>query len=343
MSSMNLKNLKKDKKTVLLVGGGGYIGLVISKQLSKNGMSVIILDNLIYKHYLGIHSVFHDSNISFINSDIRSRLNDDFFNENNISDVVILAGLVGDPITKKYPDLSSSINSFGIQNLISDLNGKNLDKVIFISTCSNYGMIKEGEKADEKFPLTPLSLYAKHKVASEEFLLKNSNNWDFSFSILRFATAFGVSPRMRFDLSVNEFVYEAFVNKKLEIYDPDTWRPYCHVLDFSHLIELTLLAPNKLTDGEIFNAGGDSNNHTKRDLVEMIGSVIPNLDVNYDAGGSDPRNYIVDFTKVKNRLGFEPLVSVEEGIKEIITYLEKGIFLYYKENKNFYGNFLIEE
>lgn len=346
MSNQNFNkdlNANQSDKVVLLVGGAGYIGLVIAKQLSKKGMKVIILDNIIYKHHLGLHSVFYDTNITYFNRDIRNALEDNFIESNSITDVVILAGLVGDPITKKYPDLSSEINNSAIQNLIMSLKTANLNKLIFISTCSNYGLIEEGSKADEDFPLNPLSLYAKDKVSNENFLHENADSFSFSYSILRFATAFGVAPRMRFDLSVNEFVYDAYTTKKLEIYDADTWRPYCHVIDFANLIELVLKAPRELTHKEVFNAGGDANNYTKRDLVEMIRSYIPELEVNYVIGGNDPRNYIVDFSKVKNTLEFEPSVNVNDGIKEIIDLLDKGIFLDYIDNKNFYGNFLIEE
>lgn len=343
ISNNNDYHTDDSNKVVLLVGGAGYIGLVIAKQLSERGMKVVILDNIIYKHHLGLHSIFHNPNITFFNRDIRNELEDGFIESNHITDVVILAGLVGDPITKKYPELSNQINNTAIQKLILGLKNTNLNKLIFISTCSNYGLIEDGAKADENFELTPLSLYAKDKVSNEEFLQNNADSFNFSFSILRFATAFGVAPRMRFDLSVNEFVYDAFTTKKLEIYDADTWRPYCHVLDFANLIELTLKAPVEITDREVFNAGGDYNNHTKRDLVEMIRGQIPDLDVNYVVGGNDPRNYIVDFSKVKNILNFEPTVRVNEGVKEIIEYLNKGIFIDYKFNKNFYGNYLIEE
>lgn len=328
---------------ILLVGGAGYIGLVIAKQLSERGMQVVILDNIIYKHHLGLHSIFYNPDITFFNKDIRNDLEENFIERNGITDVIILAGLVGDPITKKYPELSNQINNTAIQKLILNFQNANLNKLIFISTCSNYGLIEEGKRADENFTLTPLSLYAKDKVSNEEFLQENSDKFNFSYSILRFATAFGVAPRMRFDLSVNEFVYDAFTKKKLEIYDADTWRPYCHVIDFANLIEKTLKAPVEVTDKEIFNAGGDDNNHTKRDLAEMIKNYIPDLDISYVVGGNDPRNYIVDFSKVKNKLNFTPTVTVNSGIKEIIEYLEKGIFLDYAHNKNFYGNYLIEE
>ncbi len=333
----------KDDKVILLLGGAGYIGLVIAKQLAKRGMTIVILDNLIYEHQLGLHSTFYESNITFINHDIRKGINKDLITENGITDVIVLAGLVGDPITKKYPELSKEINNHALQNVFDDLAGCNLSKLVFISTCSNYGLIQDGEKANEEFTLSPLSLYAEDKVNNENYLKENSDKYDYSYTILRFATAFGVSPRMRFDLSVNEFVYDAFTKKSLEIYDPDTWRPYCHVIDFANLIQKVITSSKEITDREIFNAGGDENNYTKRNIVDLIKKQLPELNVNYVTGGNDPRNYIVDFSKVKNKLEFIPSLSVEDGIKEIIEYLNKGVFLDYKSNKNFYGNYLIEE
>ncbi len=331
------------EKKILLLGGAGYIGLVIAKKLAKRGMSIVIMDNLIYEHQLGLHSIFYESNITFINHDIRKGINKDLIKENGITDVIVLAGLVGDPITKKYPEISKEINNHALQNVFDDLVGCHLNRLVFISTCSNYGLIQDGEKANEEFKLSPLSLYAEDKVNNENYLKENANRYDYSYTILRFATAFGVSPRMRFDLSVNEFVYEAYTKNSLEIYDPDTWRPYCHVIDFANLIEKVLKSSIDNTDGEIFNAGGDENNFTKRNLVDLIKKHIPKLNVNYVTGGNDPRNYIVDFSKVRNKLEFVPSVSVEDGIKEIIEYLNKGVFLDYESNKNFYGNYLIEE
>ena len=125
-----------------------------------------------------------------------------------ISDVVILAGLVGDPITKQYPESSHQINDIGIQNVLRACNGKNLSNVIFVSTCSNYGLQEDGILANEDTELKPLSLYASSKVANEKLVLSLRDRVDFRATILRFATAFGLSPRMRFDLTVNQFTRE---------------------------------------------------------------------------------------------------------------------------------------
>lgn len=328
-------------RKVLLVGGGGYIGLCIADSLATSDIDVLILDNFIYGHAKSIYSSLLNKNIHFYHHDLRESLPSNFFNKNDITDVVILSGLVGDPITKKYPNMSHEINNSAIQNFLHQANGNNLNKVIFISTCSNYGLIKDGEKADENFLLNPLSLYAEDKVHNEKFILENSEPFDFSATILRFATAFGAAPRMRFDLTVNEFTYDAYKRKSLEVYDADTWRPYCHVRDFARLIYRVLFMDIEKTHYQIFNAGGDANNLTKRNIVEIIQKYIPELNVKYVEGGNDPRNYIVDFSKVKKILYFEPAWTVEDGIKELIGFLENNLYCDVEDDKNFYGNYNI--
>jgi nucleoside-diphosphate-sugar epimerase len=331
------------KRKVLLVGGAGYIGISIAQSLADNNIDVLIMDNFIYGHMKSIYTVLLSDRIQYVQHDIRSNLDKNFFSDYQVTDIVILAGLVGDPITKKYPNLSAEINNRGVQNFINQANGNNINKLIFISTCSNYGLIKDGEKADENFPLNPLSLYAEDKVNNEQYLTSHRDEFDFSPTILRFATAFGASPRMRFDLTVNEFIYDAFTKKHLEVYDPDTWRPYCHVRDFSKLIMRVLSMEIQKTNFETFNAGGNNNNLTKRHIVEIIAKYIPDLKVDYVVGGSDPRNYVVDFSKVKNKLHFEPTWSVDDGVKELIYFLENGLYLDFPEDRNFYGNYYIED
>ena len=129
--------------------------------------------------------------------------------------------------------------------------------MIFISTCSNYGIIEEGSLADEDFELKPLSLYAKSKVSAERFLLAQAGNVDYAATVLRFATAFGLAPRMRFDLTVNEFVKDLYEKGEILVYDADTWRPYCHVNDFARLVRVVLEAPSDAINFEVFNAGGE--------------------------------------------------------------------------------------
>jgi nucleoside-diphosphate-sugar epimerase len=254
----------------------------------------------------------------------------------------MLAGLVGDPITKSYPDASDRINLEGMKGLVDQLAGRGLDRVIFVSTCSNYGLIPEGQVADETFEVHPLSRYATAKVALEEHILECAPRVDYRPVILRFATAFGLSPRMRFDLTVSEFCRELYLGRELVVYDAATWRPYCHIRDFAEVMRRVLEAPPELVSGEVFNAGGDANNATKAMIVDEVRKLLPEGRVTFQEHGSDPRNYRVSFAKVRERLGFEPSVSIADGVAELLGALRQGVFDEVDANRNFYGNYEIE-
>ena len=327
-------------KTILIVGGAGYVGTVLTSYLLKKGYKVIVLDNFVYKNQFAIQPYAGDPGFTFIAGDL-SNVADLEKASKGVTDVVLLAGLVGDPITKKYPDESGLINEVGVSRCIEYFNGKNLDKLIFVSTCSNYGLIKENELADENFELNPLSLYAKAKVRAEQLLLSLKGKVDYTGVILRFATAFGLSPRMRFDLSVSEFTRDLFYGKELLVYDEHTWRPYCHVRDFSRLIEMVLTADKDKVGFEVFNAGGDVNNFTKKMIVEEILKNVKDGKVTYGKNGSDPRNYRVSFAKVKKVLGFEPAYTVSDGIKELVHAFEAGFYNDALIDQNRYGNYEI--
>ena len=159
-------------------------------------------------------------------------------------------------------------------------------------------------KLANEIELKPLSLYAEAKVEIEKYILENHNNKS-TISTIWFATAFGLSTRMRFDLTINEFTRYLALGKSLDVYDADTWRPYCHVIDFARLIEIVLNSDSKLVKNQVFNSGGDINNFTKRGIVNKIIYQIHGSKVNYVLKGSDPRNYRVSFQKVKSILNFE--------------------------------------
>ena len=202
-------------------------------------------------------------------------------------------------------------------------------------------MIEKNNKADEKFKLNPISLYAKSKVNAEKYILSLKGKTLMQPTILRFATAFGLSPRMRFDLTVSEFTRDLAIGKELLVYDAHTWRPYCHVLDFARLIQIVLEAPKEKVSWEVFNAGGEINNATKKMIVDSILKKVPNGKVKYQDHGSDPRNYRVNFNKVKNVLEFEPKYTIEYGISELIFALKEHIFDNVDKNRNFFGNYEI--
>ena len=327
-------------KNVLLIGGAGYVGTVITSHFLKLGYNVTVLDNFVYDNQSSIAAFIGDPNYSYHFGDFGDVKALEKVSE-GIDHVVILGGLVGDPITKKYPEASKAINEDGVRTCIDFFDNKNIGKLVMISTCSNYGLIKENELADEEFELNPLSLYANAKVAAEKYLLSKKGKVNYSGVVLRFATAFGLSPRMRFDLSVSEFARDLFFGEELLVFDEHTWRPYCHVRDFARLIDLVLNAETDKVDFQVFNAGGEVNNFTKKMIVDTIASYIPAAKIKYGANGSDPRNYKVSFQKVKNTLGFEPQFTVKDGIEELLTAFETGLFKDSLSNKNKYGNYEI--
>ena len=318
---------------VCVIGGAGYIGNILCNDLCRFS-NVLNIDNQIY--FKGYTKFIDHINYSEINKDFRENLNfNDYFKQ--IDAIVILGGLVGDPITKKYPDESISINEDAILNVISKSIEFKIPKIIFVSTCSNYGKLPSNLVADENTPLAPLSLYAKSKVKIEKFLMQSFSS-STCITILRFATAFGMSPRMRYDLTVNQFVREAYYKKYIEIYDGDTYRPYCHVKDFSKIIQKIII--NKDTErfkNQIFNVGRDDNNCSKKELVHKIAKQIPNFEYKFVENSSDQRNYIVNFSKIKDQLLFKPKFSIDDGIYEILKSLKNGLHPF--SDRERYGNY----
>jgi nucleoside-diphosphate-sugar epimerase len=327
-------------KSVLLIGGAGYVGTVITSHFLKIGYKVRVLDNFVYDNQSAIESYLGDENYEFIFGDL-GNVQDLEKASKGVQYVVILGGLVGDPITKKFPEASGKINEVGVTTCIDFFDNKNIENLILISTCSNYGLIGENELADENFELNPLSLYAKAKVAAELHLMSKKGKVNYTGTVLRFATAFGLSPRMRFDLSVSEFVRDLYFGEELLVFDEHTWRPYCHIRDFARLIDLVIHADKAKVNFEVFNAGGEVNNFTKKMIVDTIASFIPEANIKFGANGSDPRNYKVSFQKVKNTLGFEPQYSVKQGIEELINAFKIGVYGDSMTNKNKYGNYEI--
>ena len=328
------------KRQVLLIGGSGYIGTTVTTELLKAGYGVRNLDCHVYGNGLAaLTSVTHPDYEffygDFCDTDVLEKALE------GITDVIFLAGLVGDPITKKFPEASAAINDRGVKGAIDFLNGKNLTQVLFISTCSNYGLIKDGELADEEFELNPLSSYASDKVTGEKHLLSQKGVTDYDGTVLRFATAFGMSSRMRFDLTVNEFTRDLYLGKELLVFDAETWRPYCHVKDFAKLIRRVLELDTGRSSFEVFNAGGESNNATKQMIVDKIVDRIPTANVTYQGKGSDPRNYRVNFQKVQKKLLFKPSQSLDNGIDEIISALQQGYFQEEQTDFGQLGNFQI--
>lgn len=329
-------------KKIIILGGSGYVGSAIISFFLNKKIKVINLDNLIYDQK-NKFSFSKDKNYQFIKCDMRDKnLDSNIFKD--VDTVVILGSLVGDPISNKYKKTTKSINISATKKFIEKSLKLDVKKLIFVSTCSNYGLIANNVPAKENYKLNPLSPYAKSKVDIENFLIKKkSKKIVTKIFILRFATAFGFSERMRFDLTVNEFIKTIMQRKKLLIYDENTWRPYCHVKDFARLIYIIFNSMKK-TKFEILNVGENNNNATKLTILKKILKYLPYKNIEFKKIGKDKRNYIVNFDKVKKKYNFNCSMNIEKGIKEIIANIKKDK-KYFLDDKNKYkfGNYLIRK
>jgi len=326
---------------VLVVGGAGYVGNVLTRRLLGAGYRVRVLDRLIFDHGTALAGIFELEGFSYVSGDIRSAEHLDR-SLDGITDVVLLAGLVGDPICRKYTPLANEVNDAGCRGVFDALEGRGIDRFVFTSTCSNYGLRDSDEPATEESDLAPVSLYAEHKVKVERHVLERLPEIDFTPALLRIATAYGQSQRMRFDLTISEFTLTLASGRELIVYDADTWRPYCHVADISKAIMTVLDAPADKVRGEVFNVGHSDENYTKRMVVD---AVLEALDgdgtVRYDEGGSDPRNYRVSFEKIKTALGFEPDHRVPESVASLIGAVRAGVYADVDARPGFYTNHTI--
>ncbi len=298
--------IKKSK--VLITGGSGYLGSVITEKLLNKGYSVTILDNLMYNQTSSI--IFsHNPNFEFIYGDVRNKellknLVFDF-------DVIIpLAAIVGFPACDRDKELATAINYEHVR-FICELVGDTKIKVVYPNTNSGYG-IGENGKCTEKSPLNPISHYGVTKVKAESEVLKIGG------ISVRLATVFGTSPRMRMDLLVNEFVYKALTDKYITIFEKNFVRNYIHIRDVANVF-LFMIEDYETHTGEVFNVGLSDANLSKQQLVEKIQEYISDFAVTYSDYFEDPdkRDYIVSNQKIEDA-GWEPEYSLDDGIEELI-------------------------
>ena len=308
-----------------MIGGAGYIGSVLAGRLLDGGYCVRVLDALLYDNAAAVSRLTTRAGFTFQRGDFccESDLNQSM---EGITDVVHLAALVGDPVCKKFPDIAKHINENGTFELIDRLDQFDIQRFIFMSTCSNYGLQPDDTPATEDTALNPQSLYAETKVKVEQRLLGSKGDFDYSVTVLRAATAYGLSPRMRFDLTVNEFTRELALGSELLVYDADTWRPYCHVDDICTAIRLVLESDRARVNGQVFNVGCDEENYTKRMIVDLICNLLPKVEIRYQTGSVDPRNYRVAFQRIRTVLGFQANHTVAEFASELIEVIRQGRF-----------------
>ena len=314
-------------ETILVTGGAGYVGSGLLRTLLKQGYRVVCVDKLMFggESLLGI---WHEPNFIFYYCDICDyKKFDEIFKKYTFDAVIHLAAIVGDPACKLQPELAKKTNWDASVRLLEKTIDEGIPRFIFASTCSNYGKMKNlDDYVTEESRLAPVSLYAELKVKFENFMLHEIKKIEnFCPTSLRFATVYGISPRMRFDLTVNEFTKELALGRELIVYGEQFWRPYCHVRDFSRAFLAVLNAPREKVAYNVFNVGSTSENYTKQMLVEEIKKVIPDAKIKYVKKLEDPRDYRVNCDKIKRELGFDISMTVPDGVKEINDIIVKGV------------------
>jgi len=293
---------------VLITGGAGYIGSTLAEHLLDNGYKVTVLDNLSYKQLSLLH-LFKRRNFTFVKGDVRDKnLLQKLVTETDV--VIPLAAIVGMPACKSNPDLAVDVNYKQVVNILEVL--RDNQKLILPNTNSQYG--SSDSVITEDSPFKPLSLYAETKCDAENAMLAKGNGVS-----LRLATVFGVSPRMRQDLLVNDFVYKSVVDGYLVMFEAHFKRNYIHVVDIARTF-LFIIENYEKCKGQAFNVGLSSANCSKLELAETIKKYIPDLVIKQDEFKQDfdKRNYIVSNEKLE-KLGWKPIMSLDDGIKELIS------------------------
>jgi len=310
---------------VLLTGGAGYLGPVVADHLLSQGHRVRVLDNLLYGG-TSLLGLYHRDGFEFVHGDIRSS-GAVSSAVRGVDAVVHLAAIVGDPACARQPEVARAVNLDAALEVFESARRHGLQQFVFASTCSNYGKMPDpAQLATEDSDLRPVSLYAETKVGVEQTLLRVRRDGDPGVTVLRLATLYGVAPRMRFDLTVNEFTMELVTNRRLEVYGEQFWRPYVHVRDAARAIGLALAHSPGPGGYRVYNVGNTRENYQKKQLVELIrAQVTGDLAITYVARKEDPRDYRVAFERIARELPFATTRTVPDGIREVIAAIQHGV------------------
>jgi len=308
---------------VLVTGGAGYVGSTLVPELLAAGHSVRVLDSLLHGGQ-SLLPLWSHPRFEFVRGDVRD---DPIVRQAVVGTeaVVHLAAIVGDPACARQPDTARDVNQVASLALLDAARRAGVARFLFASTCSNYGKMAESDGyVDESSDLRPVSLYAETKVAVERAMLDDGIGVT-AMTPLRFATVFGVSPRMRFDLTVNEFTMEMVLREKLVVFGEQFWRPYVHVRDAARAIVAVLQAPERQVRGQVFNVGSTKENYQKQQIVDHIRPIAPNATVEFVKRTEDPRDYRVSFARIHKTLGFEVSRTLDDGIREVARLVRDGV------------------
>ena len=294
---------------ILITGGAGYLGTVITKTMLEAGHKVTAIDNLSFKQLSPLHYT-SNPNYNFIYGDVR---NESFLRHQvGTHDVIIpLAAIVGFPACKADPKLAWEVNYEQIKTILDCLTDDQI--ILYPNTNSGYGIGVGQTECTEESPLNPISVYGESKCAAEKLLLECSQAVCF-----RLATVFGTSARMRTDLLVNEFVYKAMTDKYITVFEKHFKRNFIHIQDVANVFLWALNNYDKMKHN-VYNVGLSDANLNKQELLEKIQQYIPNFAISYSDFYEDPdkRDYIVSNAKIE-ATGWKPQYSLDDGIKELM-------------------------
>jgi nucleoside-diphosphate-sugar epimerase len=338
--------MANDAQRILITGGAGYIGSLLTGVLLQRGHHVTVVDDLLFGGE-SLLAYFSQPNFHFLKGDvcdpgvldqIKLGVNNSVrvggtvierdAPRNRYDAVVHLAAIVGFPACQAVgKQVAWRYNVDSVMRAFELAEEVGAERFIFSSTYSNYGLTTDGKAVTEDSPLHPQSLYAETKIAAERYLMGIAATSRCAPLVFRFATLFGISPRTRFDLIVNQFVLEAMTHRELIIYQRGYSRSFVHVRDVVEGIALALSTPIERIRGQIFNLGSDASNFTKDEVVALVQKHVEGLKVTHKdlSFGGDMRDITVSFAKIKRELAFEPRISVEDGICEVRDFLRLGL------------------
>jgi nucleoside-diphosphate-sugar epimerase len=335
-----------NQKHILITGGAGYIGSILTSELLRQNYQVTILDSLLFGGE-SIMPFMSNPNFHFIKTDVtepravRDAIKKDWDKPNA---VIHLAGIVGFPACQAVgKQVSWKYNVDATKMVFEQSADLGVERYVFASTYSNYGLSENGKPVTEESPLNPQSLYAETKIAAEEYLLSQKDS-SCAPLLFRFATLYGISPRTRFDLIVNQFVLEAFTKRQLIIYQRGYSRSFVHIRDVVRGVIMGLEADQNKIRGQVFNLGTDNGNYSKNDIVNFILKRMPETVVEYKdlTFGGDMRDITVSFEKIKQVLGFETTLDVDDGVREVLFALKSGLIRNPTEDRYRNAQFIVQ-
>jgi len=307
-------------RRVLVVGGAGFLGSVLTQKLLRRGFRVRVLDSFIYGRR-SLESFSEDRNLEIVEGDLRN-IHTCVSSLAETDAVVLLAAIVGDPATKVRPTETIETNVLAAQALASASKLHHVNRFLYASTCSVYGV--GGDLLDEEAPLNPVSLYARTKIESEKIILGMGDEY-FSPTILRMGTLYGYSPRMRFDLVVNTMSMKSFVDGKIQVFGGKQWRPLLGVEDAAEVYIRCLEANLQDVGNQVFNVGSDSQNYQIDKVAEIIGAALGGIPISRDNSNLDARDYRVSFSRLNKALGFESRQTIDGAARVILEKLQSGV------------------